>query len=1173
MNNKTSLSIQLILLNRRFYCQLDRKKKSVSSAILLTLSLGLLLFSIPREARSDSMTFTTDTTITEDATIAAGETWTINEGITLTINEDITITLEGELINGGTITINAGDIRNEGSINNSGTINGDSSIDNFGTISNAGTGTIDIGMENLEGGIINNDGIFRNDTTFANVGTIDNDGGSIDNAGTINNNAKIDNLFSNTITNTGTINNNDTIINEGPLDNSGTITNNGTILNDTFTLDNSGTINNFGTIDNARKGGFATGGTINNFDTINNFGTINNNGSNSDFVEGGTINNADTINNAGTINNVEGSTIDNSGTINNDCSGILEGTIPTSGNSVNDRCDPDMPGGVRVTNLEIAGSVSGIAGNSIIFRVVEESADLNDDGDTDDDVIHVYDTITGITTNLKLDGSIEIAGNLVVIVVPESSQGNTDLNDDGDTDDDVIHVYDADTGITTNLKLVKVDEVRISSIFDGNLIIAGNLVAIRVSEISQGNTDLNNDGDTDDFVVHVYDAGTGITTNLKLAAGQFQSGRTINLRPEITGNLVVMRVGESNQGNTDLNDDGDADDSVVHVYDAGTGITTNLKLAGSSVVDGNLVVIGVGESNQGNTDLNEDGDTDDFVFHVYDASTGITTNLKLGGIAKVDGNLVAIGVSESFQGHTDLNDDGDTNEFVAHVYDASTGIITNLKLAGSVSGVAGNSALISVLESDQGNTDLNDDGDTNDRVVHVYDVSTGITINLKLALDLGRLRVAGNLVFFNVVESRGSNDLNEDGDTRDNRILHVYNASTGMTTNLKLALARRVPQIAGNLISFKVSEKNQGNTDLNGDGDAADKVVFVYDASTDTITNLKLLGFGDSTTDGNLVVVKARESNQGNTDLNGDGDAADTVVHVYNANTGMTTNLKIAVGGDPVVQGGLAVIPVSESRQGQTDLNNDGDTEDDVLHIVRINETSPVFEKVSDITEQATGPDGAIVEYPLPRVTDDTDPNPTVTCEPASGSQFAIGDTEITCIATDADGNQAAASFMVRVVSEIDTPLTFTSVADATIKLGSPTENFGAVNRVNTDTNPENDFLMKFDVSGIGTRSVQKATLRLFCANKSGQGGEFHAVDNDWFEDTVTWDNAPAADAEVIASLGPVVRLTWVEVDLTSLITEDGVYSLRVMAPSRDGADYRSKEKPELAPELILTLE
>ena len=95
-----------------------------------------------------------------------------------------------------------------------------------------------------------------------------------------------------------------------------------------------------------------------------------------------------------------------------------------------------------------------------------------------------------------------------------------------------------------------------------------------------------------------------------------------------------------------------------------------------------------------------------------------------------------------------------------------------------------------------------------------------------------------------------------------------------------------------------------------------------------------------------------------------------------------------------------------------------------------------------------------------------------------------------------------------------------TPSAGAIIRLDSPTENFGEFNEVMTGNRTVEDFLMKFDVSGIGTRPFKSAFLRLFCTKKSDMDGEFHLVNNDWSEDTVRWDNAPLADREVIASLG-----------------------------------------------------
>jgi hypothetical protein len=47
--------------------------------------------------------------------------------------------------------------------------------------------------------------------------------------------------------------------------------------------------------------------------------------------------------------------------------------------------------------------------------------------------------------------------------------------------------------------------------------------------------------------------------------------------------------------------------------------------------------------------------------------------------------------------------------------------------------------------------------------------------------------------------------------------------------------------------------------------------------------------------------------------------------------------------------------------------------------------------------------------------TDAVDPNPAVSCSAPSGTTFPIGDTTVTCTATDASGNQNATSFLVRV--------------------------------------------------------------------------------------------------------------------------------------------------------------
>jgi hypothetical protein len=82
--------------------------------------------------------------------------------------------------------------------------------------------------------------------------------------------------------------------------------------------------------------------------------------------------------------------------------------------------------------------------------------------------------------------------------------------------------------------------------------------------------------------------------------------------------------------------------------------------------------------------------------------------------------------------------------------------------------------------------------------------------------------------------------------------------------------------------------------------------------------------------------------------------------------------------------------------------------------------TSPVLSLPEDITQEATGPDGAAVQFNA-TATDDVDASVTVNCDKASGDTFPFGTTTITCSATDAAGNKAEGSFNVTVVAARDT--------------------------------------------------------------------------------------------------------------------------------------------------------
>ncbi len=72
-----------------------------------------------------------------------------------------------------------------------------------------------------------------------------------------------------------------------------------------------------------------------------------------------------------------------------------------------------------------------------------------------------------------------------------------------------------------------------------------------------------------------------------------------------------------------------------------------------------------------------------------------------------------------------------------------------------------------------------------------------------------------------------------------------------------------------------------------------------------------------------------------------------------------------------------------------------------------LDNTAPVIAPASDVIATANALGGATVSYALPTATDNHDSTVTVTCSPVSGSFFSLGQTTVTCNASDAAGNAA----------------------------------------------------------------------------------------------------------------------------------------------------------------------
>jgi HYR domain len=92
---------------------------------------------------------------------------------------------------------------------------------------------------------------------------------------------------------------------------------------------------------------------------------------------------------------------------------------------------------------------------------------------------------------------------------------------------------------------------------------------------------------------------------------------------------------------------------------------------------------------------------------------------------------------------------------------------------------------------------------------------------------------------------------------------------------------------------------------------------------------------------------------------------------------------------------------------------------------------APITTVPEDMTVEATGPNGAQVSFEQePSAIDDVDGPVDVTCNYNSGDTFPIGDTVVTCSATDAAGNSAEETFTVTVQDTTDPDVEITEVVD-----------------------------------------------------------------------------------------------------------------------------------------------
>jgi hypothetical protein len=146
---------------------------------------------------------------------------------------------------------------------------------------------------------------------------------------------------------------------------------------------------------------------------------------------------------------------------------------------------------------------------------------------------------------------------------------------------------------------------------------------------------------------------------------------------------------------------------------------------------------------------------------------------------------------------------------------------------------------------------------------------------------------------------------------------------------------------------------------------------------------------------------------------------------------------------------------------------------------------------------------------------------------------------------------------------------TFTPVADSYVNASSTSTNYGISTTLRVDGSPFVNSYLRFNLSGL-SGTVTKATLRIYANSASTSGIQAQGVsDISWGEKTITYANAPAMSGVVNKSTA-VKANSWVEIDVTSLVSANGLLSLAASTSGGTAISLASRESGANAPQLVV---
>ena len=136
----------------------------------------------------------------------------------------------------------------------------------------------------------------------------------------------------------------------------------------------------------------------------------------------------------------------------------------------------------------------------------------------------------------------------------------------------------------------------------------------------------------------------------------------------------------------------------------------------------------------------------------------------------------------------------------------------------------------------------------------------------------------------------------------------------------------------------------------------------------------------------------------------------------------------------------------------------------------------------------------------------------------------------------------------------------FVARADTHVDASTPTTSYGTASGVLVDASPLKQAYLRFDVSGLGDRTVTGVRLQMRAREGSVSGGRVFALSPDAWTEATTYQDCPPPDGPPLATIGPVATDGVYEVDLGPAVTGDGSYAFAIDSTSSDGVRWGSRE-------------